>query len=144
MIIPGPHPFICLTWPGMLREGKPHVIFSLFLKSSNVQFSIFRASKIWPLCFTWQYVYTLRGHFCLGLFIWTCWALTKYRHSYEWPLAFRSLTAKLKMLPYYPFLSARIIFYIKCLPRDYLYMLTGTIFEYTMLKANFSRSQEMT
>lgn len=27
------------------------------------------------------------AHLCLGLFIWTFWALTKYGQSYEWPLA---------------------------------------------------------
>lgn len=69
MIIPGPHPFLPhLTWN---IKRKTTYIFSLFLNSSNViPFSIlFRAIKIWPLCFTWQYLHTgcLSAYDCLNL-----------------------------------------------------------------------------
>lgn len=69
MIIPGPHPFLPHLTQNIKR--KTTYIYSLFLNSSNViPFSIlFRAIKIWPLCFTWHYLHTgcLSAYDCLSL-----------------------------------------------------------------------------
>lgn len=68
LVIPRPHPCSLPPPTWNMKRRKTTYIFSLSLNSSNVPFSIFfRASKLWPLCFTEWDVYTHKLHLCLGL-----------------------------------------------------------------------------